>query len=208
MTKLLVIEASPQLETSISRSVTNQFILEWCRIFPNGDVRKRDLVLTEMPFINTDWIGGAFTPADIHSPETAAAMQLSNTLIEELQWADHIVIGTPMHNLTIPASLKAYIDQVVRVGLTVSSNNEGLLKNKKAATIIASGGDFSPGSPTENFNLATPYLRHVFGFIGITDLQVLLAGPTRPILVGERTLDDLKFSLEPKIIEIVGSWNT
>jgi len=87
------------------------------------------------------------TPREQHSPESVAAIRVSDDLIAELKTADHIVIGTPMFNFSIPAVLKAYIDQIVRVGVTVSPNNVGLLTSKKATILLASGGDFSVGSP-------------------------------------------------------------
>jgi FMN-dependent NADH-azoreductase len=206
MTRLLVVEASPQTANSVSRAVTARLVEQWRQANPGGHILNRDLLDTPPPFIDVAWIGGAFTPEDDHSPENAAAMQFSGKLIDELRWADHIVIGTPMHNLTIPATLKAYIDQIVRVGLTVSSNNEGLLENKRAVAIIASGGDFSPGSPTEGFNHASPYLRTVLGFIGITDLQIVMAGPTRPIAAGVSSLDSLLARLNPELTQILKSW--
>jgi hypothetical protein len=84
-------------------------------------------------------------------------------------------IGTPMFNFSIPAALKAYIDQIVRVGVTVSASNVGLLTGKKAAIILASGGDISPGSPVECYNQARSYLRQLLGWIGISDVEIVLA---------------------------------
>jgi FMN-dependent NADH-azoreductase len=81
--------------------------------------------------------------------------------------------GTPMFNFSIPAVLKAYIDQIVRVGVTVSSNNVGLLIGKKATVILASGGDFGPGSPVEKYNQASGYLRQVLAWIGINDVEII-----------------------------------
>lgn len=80
-----------------------------------------------------------------------------------------------MFNFSIPAVLKAWIDQIVRVGVTVSPDNIGLLTGKKATIIIATGGDFSPGSPIEDYNQASGYLRQLFAWIGITDLEIILA---------------------------------
>ena len=96
-------------------------------------------------------------------------------MVAELQAADHIVIGTPMFNFSIPAVLKARIDQVVRVGVTVSAGNVGLLTGKKATIILATGGDFSRGSPIEAYNQASGYLRQLFAWIGVTDVEIILA---------------------------------
>ena len=145
----------------------------------------------EPPVCRSTLIGGAFAPPEKHSPENTAAIKVSDDLIAELKAADQIVIGTPMYNFSIPAILKAYIDHVVRVGVTVSSNNEGLLTGKKADIILASGGDFSPGSPVEKYNLASGYLRQVLGWIGITNVNVMLAGRARAGIQGETAIEQL-----------------
>jgi FMN-dependent NADH-azoreductase len=100
------------------------------------------------------------------------------------------VIGTPMFNFSIPAVLKAYIDQIVRVGVTVSPNNVGLLTGKKATVILASGGDFSPGSPVEKYNQARGYLRQVLAWIGIKDVEFILAGRARAGAAGETAVGE------------------
>jgi FMN-dependent NADH-azoreductase len=135
---------------------------------------------TRPPFVDFAWIGGAFTPHDQHSPEIAAAIKVSDDLVAELKAADHVVIGTPMFNFSIPAVLKAYIDQIVRVGVTVSANNVGLLTGKKATIILATGG-----SPVEKYNQASGYLRQVLAWIGITDVEIVLAGRARAGGMGE-----------------------
>ncbi|WP_426240904.1 NAD(P)H-dependent oxidoreductase [Pararhizobium sp. DWP1-1-3] len=101
-----------------------------------------------------------------------------------------MVIGTPMFNFSIPAVLKAYIDHIVRVGVTVSSDNNGLLIGKKANIILASGGDFSPGSPVEKYNQASGYLRQVLGWIGIVDVDFILAGRARAGDYGEQAVEE------------------
>lgn len=179
MPTLLAIEVSPRYEYSTSRKLTALFVEKWRSAHPGGNVVVRDLMKTDLPFVDMPWIGGAFTPPEQHSPDSAAAIRISNDLVAELQAADQIVIGTPMYNFSIPAVLKAYIDHVVRIGVTVSAGNVGLLTGKKATIILASGGDYSPGSPVEGYNLASGYLRQVLGYIGITDVEIILAGRAR-----------------------------
>lgn len=190
MTSLLAIEVSPRFEYSVSRQLTAQFIEKWNSDHADGSVVIRDLAKTPLPYVDLPWIGGAYTPAEQHSPEMAAAIKVSDDLIAELQRADHIVIGTPMHNFSIPAVLKAYIDHVVRMGVTVTMQYEGLLIGKKATIILASGGNFAPGAPFESYNVAVSYLRQVLGFIGITDVDVVLAGQTLAIDQGQKTMDE------------------
>ena len=189
MTSLLAINASPRYDYSTSRKLTSLFIEKWRAAHPGGEVVERDLIKTTLPFVDLPWIGGAFTPPEQHSPESAAAIKISNDLVAELQAADRIIIGTPMYNFTIPAVLKAYIDHVVRVGVTVV-DNVGQLTGKKATVILASGGDYSPGSPTEGYDFASGYLRQVLGFIGITELDIVLAGAARAGMAGETAVEE------------------
>ena len=114
---------------------------------------------------------------------------MSDALVAELAAADRIVIGTPMFNFSIPAVLKAYIDQIVRVGVTVSADNKGLLPGEEAQIILASGGDFSAGSPIAGYNQASGYLRQVLGWIGITDVAITLAGRARAGGQGEQAVE-------------------
>jgi FMN-dependent NADH-azoreductase len=107
MSSLLAIEVSPRFDYSASRRLTRQFIGKWKSKHSGGQVMVRDLAKANLPFVDLPWIGGAFTPPEQHSPESAAAIKVSNDLVTELMAADHIVIGTPMYNFTIPAVLKA-----------------------------------------------------------------------------------------------------
>ncbi|KQS03582.1 FMN-dependent NADH-azoreductase [Sphingomonas sp. Leaf357] len=175
MPTLLAIQVSPRPEGSISRTLTSLFVDQWQATHAGGAVVVRDLGAAPPPFVDVSWMIGAYSPAETHSPEVAATIKVSNDLVAELQAADHIVLGTPMFNFGIPAVLKAWIDQIVRVGVTVSADNVGLLTDKKATIILATGGNFAPGSPIEGYNLASGYLRQLFGWIGITDVEIILA---------------------------------
>ncbi len=189
MPSLLVIQVSPRFESSTSRKLTALFVDQWRAAHPAGRVVARDLARTQLPYVDLPWIGGAFTPPEQHSPESAAAIAVSDELVGELQAADHIVIGTPMYNFSIPAALKAWIDHIVRVGVTVSPDNVGLLTGKKATIILASGGDFSPGSPVEKYNQASGYLRQVLAWIGVTDVEIILANRGRAGMEGETAVE-------------------
>ncbi len=134
-----------------------------------------------LPFIDLPWIAGAYTPAEQHNQEMKKALAISDELIAELKSADHIVLGTSLYNFSIPANLKAYINHIVRVNVTFTPSYQGLVQGKKLTVILASGGDCSPGAPAESYNVASSYIRQIFGFIGITDVQVLLAGGTAAV---------------------------
>lgn len=189
MSNLLAIQVSPRFDASTSRNLTTLFIDKWQAAHPDGQVVHRDLARHQLPYVDLPWIGGAFAPPEYQSPESNAAIAVSNELVGELQAADHIVIGTPMYNFSIPAALKAWIDHIVRVGVTVSTDNVGLLAGKKATVILATGGDFSPGSPVEQYNQASGYLRQVLAWIGITDVEIILANRGLAGMEGETAVE-------------------
>lgn len=188
MPTLLAIDTSPRGDKSISRKLTDVFVRDWREANPDGRVVRRDLAAEPLPYVDLPWIGGAFSPPDQHTPASASAIKVSNDLVAELMAADHLVIGTPMYNFSIPAVLKAWIDHVVRVGVTVK-DNVGQLTGKRATIILASGGDFSPGSPIEGYNQASGYLRAVLKWIGIADTEIVLADRGRAGATGETAVE-------------------
>jgi len=190
---------SPRLGNSVSRTLTARFIEHWKTAYPDGKITRRDLMQTHLPFVDLPWIGGAFTPPENQSPEMTEAIRGSDELIAELMAADHIVIGTPMFNFSIPAILKAYIDQIVRVGVTVTPQYEGVLRGKKATVILASGSSFARGTKWESWNNASTYLQQILGFIGITDVAVVLAGKTLAIDMGQTTFADFTAQFEEQL---------
>ncbi len=174
--KLLQIDSSAR-STSVTRKLTAKFVEEWQKNHLDGEVVQRDLATTLLPHITDDW-GGTYLEASQMTPAHRSYLVTSDQLIAEVQAADTIVIGAPMYNFAIPSSLKAWIDQVVRVGKTVSygaSGPRGLLEDKKVVVITSRGGAYSKGTPGEKFDFQEPYLRHIFGFIGITDVTFIHA---------------------------------
>ncbi len=199
MPKLLVIEVSPRGAYSASRALSLDFVSAWRVSHLEGEVVVRDLAQTRLPYIDLDWIGGAFSPPDQRSEEMKAALEVGDELIAELKAVDHILIATPMYNFSIPAVLKAYIDHVCRVGETFTMAYEGLVTGKKATVILASGSDFSPGTPYETANMASSYLRQILGFIGINDVEIVLAGRTLALMTGETTIDTFRDAHRPAL---------
>ncbi|SNS34193.1 FMN-dependent NADH-azoreductase [Granulicella rosea] len=201
MPTLLKIDASPRGEYSISRSLSAAFAAEWQKNNPEGTVVVRDLMKTTLPFVDLPWIAGAYTPAEAHSPEMHNALVISNELIAELFAADHIVISTPMYNFSTPAVLKAYIDHIVRFGVTFSASYEGLIKGKKVTLIIASGGVYTPGSHMESYDRETAYLKQIFGFIGLAEnLEIVQAGGSNDVAQGKKTQAELVASFVPQVV--------
>lgn len=98
MTKLLVVETSPRGDNSISRNMTRRFVDEWRTAHTDGEVVYRDLMETNLHFIDAPWLQAYFTPPEQHSPEMKAELRLSDELVGELLACDHLVIATPVYN--------------------------------------------------------------------------------------------------------------
>ncbi len=177
MTHILHLDASPRGDRSVSRTLAKEFISNWQAAHPNDTVTYRDIGNHPVPFVTEAWIAGAFTPPDLHSPESAEAMRISDELVDEFLAADRYVFSIPMYNLSIPANFKAYLDQIVRVGRTFSveadGSYKGLVQGKKMLIVTARGGSYPKDTPYHAYDLQEPYLRLIFGFIGITDIEVV-----------------------------------
>ena len=196
MATLLYITVSPRGNHSISRQLGNAAVEAWKKKNPTGRVIERDLSKTALTFVDLDWIGGAFAPPEYHTENHKKALAISDELVSELVEADEIILATSMFNFTIPASLKAWIDHVVRAGKTFRYNAEGrpegLLagKNKKVLAIIASGGAYSERSGMTALDHESPYLRFILGFMGITDVRFVQAGGTGEVMQGRKSADE------------------
>ena len=168
-TTVLRIDGSARVQGSITRKLADQVIDQ---IAP-AKVITRDLA-KGLPLITEAWVNANFTPADQRTDAQRAELATSDKLIAELNAADTVVIGLPIYNFSVPAAMKAWIDQVARAGVTFKYSAEGpvgLLEGKRAIVLVASGGTKS-GS---DIDYATDYMRHVLGFIGIKDVEVIAA---------------------------------
>jgi FMN-dependent NADH-azoreductase len=201
MPTLLQLDSSP-LESSITRELTREFVATWTAAHPGATVLHRDLAINPPTPIDATWIGANFTPANARTADQKATLAFSDQLIAELEQADEYVFGVAMHNFSIPSTLKLWIDQIARVGRTFSySSNgpEGLLKNKKATIVIASGGNYPLGTPLGGLNHVEPYLKTILGLLGITDVRFITAGGAAQLNSGK--IDRSTF-LKPAIEQI------
>lgn len=174
--KLLQIDSSART-VSVTRRLTAKFAEEWKENHPDGEVTHRDLSATTLPPITDDW-GAAQLEESTRTPAQRSYLSTSDELIEELQAADTVVVGAPMYNFSIPSSLKAWIDQVVRIGKTFGygpKGPQGLLGKKKVFVITARGGAYEKGTAREAWDFQEPYLRHILGFVGLTDVKFIHA---------------------------------
>lgn len=188
MSTLLHIDSSPLYGRSVSRQLTEAFVAQWKSSHPDGTVVDRDLTATPIPPVTAEWVGAVYTPEEGRTQEQKELLTLSDTLIAELERADEYVFGVPMHNFGVPSVLKLWIDQISRVGRTFSyadGTPKGLLKGKKATFIIATGGVYDAQTQMASFNFVEPYLRSVFGFLGVTDATFLTAGGTAALNYGQ-----------------------
>ncbi len=130
-------------------------------------------------------------------------LRLSDTLVAELLAADHLAIATPVYNYNVPAALKAWIDHIVRKGRTLGFDGQGLLSDKKATVLIASGGVYSEGSPIRDRDIAGQYLRLILNVIGISDVTLVAGGGAKAVDLGETTMDAFVARHEPAIHQAV-----
>lgn len=172
---ILRIDSSMRHDGSHSRRLTDRIVDRLTAANPDTQVTVRDLADAPVTFVDETWIGANFTLPEDRTEEQRAALARSEELIGELRAADTIVIGVPVYNFSIPAALKAWIDLVARARETFRYSEdgpEGLLEGKRAILVFTSGG-VAQDSETD---FATPYLRFMLGFIGITDVEIVDAG--------------------------------
>ena len=177
MNTLLIVNSSPR-STSVSRRLAGHVAQEWAAHNPDGRILERDLAAQPLPFLTESWIQASGTPAEQRTPEQRQALALSDALIDELLAADVIVLGVPMHNFSIPASLKAWFDLITRAGKTFSYGEKGpvgLLPGKQVVAIVSRGGSYGEGTPASAADFQIPYLRHMLGFVGLKNVTVIEA---------------------------------
>jgi FMN-dependent NADH-azoreductase len=188
MPTLLHIDSSPLYAHSVSRQLTGAFVAEWKTSHPNGTVINRDLYSTPIPPISAEWVTAVYTPEEARTPQQNQVLSLSDSLLAELEQADEYVFGVPMHNFGVPSVLKLWIDQISRVGRTFSyadGTPKGLLTVRKATFIIATGGIYDAQTRMASFNFVEPYLRSIFGFLGVTNADFVTAGGTMTLNHGQ-----------------------
>lgn len=160
--RILLVHSSARTAGSVTRKLADDLATRL-----GGQVTLRD-VSSGLPVVTEDWIAARDAGA------ATDGIALSNELVAELRAHDTLIIAAPVYNFSIPAALKAWIDQIARAGETfryTANGPEGLLKGKRAFLVIASGGTPVFGA----WDFATPYLKHLLGFIGITDVEVIAA---------------------------------
>jgi FMN-dependent NADH-azoreductase len=200
--KLLHIDASPRTVRSVTRKLSAAFITALRSHHPGLHVTHRDVGHHPPAFISDAWVGAAYAPADYDDPAMKGVLHHSDELTAELLACDTLVIASPMHNFTVSASLKAWIDQIVRTDMTFKLTEEGvipLVKGKKAL-IITSRGGFVAGT---DYDFQEPYLRKILNFIGITDITFVHA---EGVNSGDKERAEAMTAASAKLIDLAKSW--
>ncbi|MGX1928178.1 FMN-dependent NADH-azoreductase [Flagellimonas sp. 2504JD4-2] len=169
MKTLLRIDCSSRTAGSHSRALADYFEKRWKQANPQGRIVFRDLAKEGLPHIQNNTIEGFYTPKERITSALSEALALSDELIAELKTGDEILISSPLYNLNVPSNLKAYFDQVVRIGHTFGINENGyygLLKNKLCYLITVKGGVYQ-GTPMEKYDFQEPYLQAILSHMGI-----------------------------------------
>lgn len=185
---ILRIDSSARADTSLSRRLTDELITA---LSSEGEtaITVRD-VSSGIPFVDNDWVTANFTAPETRTTAQTGKLSYSDILVDEIEAADTLVIGLPIYNFNVPASLKAWIDMIARVHRTFKYTENGpvgLMAGKRAFIVMASGGT-KLGS---DIDFATPYLLHVLKFIGITDVTFIDGSTGKPEAV-ERAHNQIK----------------
>jgi FMN-dependent NADH-azoreductase len=208
MTHLLHLDASPRGDRSVSRALSKEFITHWKASHPKDAITYRDLGHHPVPLVDETWIAAAFSAPSERTFEQANTIAISDELVDEFLAADCYVIGIPMYNFSYPAGFKAYIDQIVRAGRTFSveadGSYKGLATRKKMLIITARSGSFRQGTAAHAYDFQEPYLRLIFGFMGITDITVIHADN---LAAGENARAQSLAQAKTELLEVVEQWS-
>jgi FMN-dependent NADH-azoreductase len=175
MSKILVVNSSLSGDTSVSRILVDNAVQRLLEVDPNAEITYRDVGDASIPHLTPSTVAGIRAIAETQAE--LAAQALSDELIAELKAADIVVIGAPMYNFSIPTSLRAWFDHVLRPRVTFAYKDgavQGLLQNKRVIVIESRGGLYSEG-PTKAMDFQEPYLRTLLGFIGLSDITFVHA---------------------------------
>lgn len=180
MRKILIVNSSTRIHASQSRAMTGFFQEIWKMNNPNDEFIFRDVGLQPIPHIDDNWIKAAFIKPEDRTIDNQKPLELSNLLVDEIKSADIYVIGVPMYNWSIPSSLKAYIDQIMRINETwkfrsgePDGDYVGLLEDKKLFVLSARGDNgYASNEHNAHMNFQTTYLQTVFKIMGVEDIKI------------------------------------
>ncbi|MCR9077450.1 MAG: NAD(P)H-dependent oxidoreductase, partial [bacterium] len=158
--KILRVDASVRVDNSLSRGLGDRFLSAWRRARPHDVLTLRDVGMQPPEAISSAWVTAAFTPESERTPGQRRLLEPSDRMIGELREADVLVICTPMYNYGMPSALKAWVDQIIRIGETFTFDRargdfplRPILGGKTLAIFTASGEfGFEPGGSRAGMN--------------------------------------------------------
>ena len=179
MTTILRLDASARQARSLTRMMSGLFLEHWLAQDPEAVVLSRDVGSTPPPPISEEWIEAVFAVPETRTADQLSLLELSDTLIGELERADIILMAAPMYNYGMPAALKAWVDQVVRIGKTFTFDLdrgdrplEPILSGKTLVLLTASGEfGFGPGEVNGDASHLVPHIRTVSKYFGVDQLH-------------------------------------
>lgn len=198
MSLLLRIDSSALSQGSHSKALADGYQQQWQAANPDGQVMHTDLSQDQPAHLSEAMIQAMFTPEDARNEQQLAMLTDSDGYISAIQAADTIVFSIAMYNFGIPSTLKAYLDQIIRAGVTFQygeNGPEGLLENKKVILIVATGGDYTQ-EPYSAMNFVVPYMQTTLGFVGLTDVSVVQAPNMAREDLQEASLTEAKNALK------------
>lgn len=179
MKKLLRIDSSVRTKNSHSSNLTDIFCNRWKDTNRSSHVTIRHVGTSPPSHPSNEYTIANYTPPEERDDNMKKSLIESDTLIKELFDHDEFIFAIPMYNFCIPSTFKAYIDNIVRVGMTFDIDQQGnfmgKLGDKKLTVISSRGARYSAPSPLEPYDMLTPYIKIVMGFIGITDITFIYA---------------------------------
>lgn len=200
MTTILQLNNSLFGDNGQSSRLADQFVARRRELSPQARIIRRDLAADPAGHLTEERFKAALTQPDERTPEQAREAALADTLIEELQAADELVIAAPTYNFNVASTLKAWFDHVARAGTTFRYTPEGpqgLLANKTAYVFVTSGGQYEGTA----MDFQVPYIRHFLGFLGITEVHVVRA---EGLAMGEETSQKALARAEKAISQLTG----
>lgn len=173
MGSLLFVTSSLMGDKSQSRQVATDYVAAVRAANYGLKVVERHLTPDSIPHLGMDALAGLGAAPDARTAAQTAAVKLADTIIEEVEAADTVVLAVPMYNFSVPSTLKAWLDHLARAGRTftyTANGPEGQLKGKRVVVVESRGGFYTGDSPAKGMDFQEPYLRTFFGFLGITDV--------------------------------------
>ncbi|NBV42732.1 FMN-dependent NADH-azoreductase [bacterium] len=199
---ILHIDSSPMGDRSVSKQLSQKLVNTIKQLHPDVQITTHNFGESPLPHLSPLTLQAFFTPADQRSPDHSAAIALSDRMVTEFLNADIVVIGAPMWNLNIPSALKAWIDHIVRAGLTFTYTSEGaqgLVEPTKKVIIVSSRGGVYTDTVRAAYDFQETYLKAIFGFLGIRDISIIRA---EGVSMGEEMLKAAIQNAEIQVAEL------